>query len=158
VSKTQHVAMGKAALAKLDKVLRAICKERKCAVEAPLDCRLSYRERDPNKPKQASWLSYARFLLSDGHTVYIPLRNVEDASVSSKPDKFAQSKIEKRLARQKKKRLAKARRKEIAHFEQVHEETVKQLTSKKAARKVKVVAFDEKLSTLEGGSMRKEGK
>lgn len=122
MSKTQHVAMNKKQQAELDKVLRAICKERKCAVEADLECRTSYREADPKKPKAATWLAYARFLLSDGHTVYVPLRNMAATSVSAKPDRFAIAKVEKRLARQKKRAAAKA---------------------------VKIVKYDPKLSTLD---------
>jgi hypothetical protein len=102
VSETKHVAMNKAQQAQLDSILRGVCKDRKCAVEADLDSRLSYRLKDADKPKQAVWEAYSRFLLSDGHTVYVALRTMK-ASVSSKPDKFAIAKVEKRLARQKKK-------------------------------------------------------
>lgn len=130
MSDTKHVSMNKKQQAELDKVLRAICKERKCAVEADLECRTSYREADPKKPKAATWLAYARFLLSDGHTVYIQLRTMA-ASVSSKPDRFAIAKVEKRLARQK----------------------------KRAAKKLPVVKFDAKLSTLDAaGKSTKGGK
>jgi hypothetical protein len=55
VSDTKHVAMNAKQQEQLDQILRGICKERKVAVEADLDTRLSYRERDPEKPKQAVW-------------------------------------------------------------------------------------------------------
>ncbi len=134
MSETKHVAMNAKQQEQLDQILRGICKERKVAVEADLDSRLSYRERDKAKPKQASWEAYSRFLLSDGHTVYVALRTMK-ASVSKEVDKWAQSKVEKRLARQKK------------------------AAERKAAKEAKakpVVKFDPKLSTVEGGSMRKK--
>jgi hypothetical protein len=109
VSETKHATMGPKQQAKLDKILRGIAKERKVAVEADLDSRLSYREKDSNKPKQASWAAYSRFLLSDGHTVYVDLRTMK-ASVSKVVDKFAQAKVEKRLAKQKKAAERKAAR------------------------------------------------
>ena len=131
MSVTKPVAMNKKQIAELDRVLRSICKKRKCAVEADLEVRTCYRERDPKHPKQASWLAYARFLLSDGHTVYVPLRNMSSATVSAKVDKFAQGKVEKRLARQK----------------------------KRAAKKMPVVKFNSKLSTLDAaGKTTKGGK
>jgi hypothetical protein len=99
--------MNKQQQEKLDQVLRGICKERKVAVEADLDTRLSYRDKDPKNPKAASWDCYSRFLLSDGHTAYIALRTMK-ASVSSKPDKFAIAKVERRLAKQKKRNERKA--------------------------------------------------
>jgi hypothetical protein len=140
----------------LDKVLRGICKERKVAVEADLDSRLSYREKDPKNPKAASWDAYSRFLLSDGHTVYVALRSMK-ASVSSKPDKFAQAKVEKRLARQKKAADRKAA-KEAKAAAKAPETSVKAdkkpAAPKKAAkpRKVKIVKFDKDIPTLEGTS------
>ena len=106
MSDTKHVTMNEAKMKQLDKILRGICKERKVAVEADLDSRLSYREKDPAKPKQASWEAYSRFLLSDGHTAYVALRTMSH-SVSAKPDKFAQAKVEKRLAREKRLRESK---------------------------------------------------
>ena len=87
-SETKHVAMNKAQQEKLDQILRGIAKERKVAVEADLDSRLSYRDKDPKQPKAASWGAYSRFFLSDGHTVYVNLRTME-ASVSKEIDKFA---------------------------------------------------------------------
>ena len=101
MSETKHVAMNAKQQEQLDQILRVIAKERKVAIEADLDSRLSYRDKDPKNPKAASWDCYSRFLLSDGHTVYVSLRTMK-ASVSAKPDKFAIAKVEKRLARQKK--------------------------------------------------------
>jgi hypothetical protein len=143
VSETKHVAMNDKQQKELDQVLRGICKERKVAVEADLDSRLSYRERDEKNPKQASWDAYSRFLLSDGHTVYVALRTMK-ASVSSKPDKFAQAKVEKRLARQKKvAELKAAREAKAAEAKKPASEP-----KVKKARKVKVVKFDKTLPTL----------
>ena len=104
-AETKHVAMNEKQQKELDKVLRKIAQERKAAVEADLDCRLSYR--DAEKKGDVSWQAYARFLLSDGHTIYVNLRTIE-ASVSKTPDKFAIAKVEKRLARQKKRNEGKA--------------------------------------------------
>ena len=94
-NETKHVAMNKLQQEKLDQILRGIAKERKVAIEADLDSRMSYREKDPKNPKAASWSAYSRFLLSDGHTVYCALRTMK-FSVSSKPDKYAQGRAEKR--------------------------------------------------------------
>jgi hypothetical protein len=104
-AETKHVAMNAKQQAELDKVIRKIAQERKAAVEADLDCRLSYR--DAEKKGDVSWQAYARFLLSDGHTIYVNLRTMK-ASVSSKPDKFAIAKVERRLAKQKKRNERKA--------------------------------------------------
>jgi hypothetical protein len=98
-SETKHVDMNKQKQEKLDQILRGIAKERKVAVEADLDSRVSYR--DAEKKGDVSWGAYSRFLLSDGHTVYVNLRTMT-ASVSKEVDKFAQAKVEKRLAKQKK--------------------------------------------------------
>ena len=150
---TKHVAMNAKQQEELDKVLRGICKERKVAVEADLDTRLSYRERDEKNPKAASWGAYSRFLLSDGHTVYVNLRTME-ASVSKEVDKFAQGKVAKRLARQKKVADRKAA-KEAKAAAKAAEPTVKadkpaaEPKPKKAA-KPKVVKYDKDIPTLEG--------
>jgi uncharacterized protein YdaU (DUF1376 family) len=157
VSETKHISMGPKQQAELDKILRGIAKERKVAVEADLDSRLSYREKDPNKPKQASWAAYSRFLLSDGHTVYVALRTMK-ASVSKDVDKWAQSKVEKRLARQKRtaERKAKAAAKKTVKAAEPSKAEPKPATVKVKAttKKVPVVKFDKDLPTLEGTSMR----
>jgi hypothetical protein len=141
---TKHVAMNAKQQEQLDQVLRGICKERKVSVEADLDSRLSYREKDPKNPKAASWDSYSRFLLSDGHTVYVALRTMK-ASVSAKPDKFAQAKVEKRLARQKKTAERKAARE--AKAAESKKPAVEPKVKK--ARKVNVIKFDKSLPTLD---------
>ncbi len=134
----------------LDQLLRDICKERKVAVEADLDSRLSYREKDPKNPKAASWESYSRFLLSDGHTVYVALRTMK-ASVSKDVDKWAQAKVAKRLARQKKAAERKAAKEAKAKAAEPKAATVK---VKATTKKMPVVKFNKDLSTLEGTSMR----
>lgn len=156
VSDTKHVSMNAKQQAELDQILRGICKERKVAVEADLESRLSYRERDPERPKQASWAAYSRFLLSDGHTVYVALRTMK-ASVSAKPDKWAQSKVAKRLARQKKAADRKAAKEAKALpicTGVTNTDKPKTVKVKATTKKIPVVAFDKNLSTLEGDSMR----
>lgn len=155
VAETKHVAMNKTQQEKLDSILRGICKERKVAVEADLDTRLSYRERDETKPKQASWAAYSRFLLSDGHTVYVALRTME-FSVSKEVDKWAQSKVAKRLARQKKAAERKAAREEKAKAKAA--EPLKTMKVNGTTKKIPVVKFNKDLSTLEGTSMRQAKK
>jgi len=121
VSQTKHVRFGKAEKRQLDNVVRKLAAERKAAVEAELERRLSYR--DEGKPQ---WAAYARFLLSDGHSVYVSLRSMK-GSVSKKVDKFAQAKVDKR----KKKAAAGA--------------------AKNAAPKIPSVKFDKSLPTISGG-------
>jgi hypothetical protein len=95
---TKHVAMSEKQQEQLRKAVHAICKEHNTGVTADLDSRLSYREKDEKNPKAASWDAYSRFLLDDGHTVYVSLRTMK-ASYSEKVDKFAQAKVEKREAK-----------------------------------------------------------
>jgi hypothetical protein len=90
MSQTKHVRFGKPEQKRLDDVVRKLAAEQNAAVEAQLERRLSYRDEG-----KVQWLAYARFLLSDGHTVYVNLRTME-GSVSKKPDKFAQAEVEKR--------------------------------------------------------------
>ena len=138
-TETKHVPMNKQQQEKLDQILRGIAKERKVAIESDLETRLSYRDRDPKNPKAASWDAYSRFLLSDGHVIYVNLRTMK-ASVSSKPDKFAIAKVEKRLAKQKKRNERKAAKE--AKAQKKFDETVTELKSvvseaKKARKAVK---------------------
>jgi hypothetical protein len=100
----------------------------------------------------AVWSAYSRFLLSDGHTVYVSLRTME-FSVSAKPDKFAQAKVSRRLARQKKAAERKAARdaKGAANAEPKSATVKVKATTKKI---MPVVKFDKDLPTLEGTSMR----
>jgi hypothetical protein len=100
VSQTKHVRFGRAEQKRLDDVVRKLAAERKAAVEAALERRLSYRDEG-----KIQWLAYARFLLSDGHTVYVNLKTME-GSVSKKPDRFAQAKVAKREQRAAKKTAA----------------------------------------------------
>ena len=151
-TETKHVSMGPKQQEQLDKLLRGICKERKVAVEADLDSRLSYRDGEKG---EASWGAYSRFLLSDGHTIYVNLRTME-ASVSKEVDKFAQAKVEKRLAKQKKAAArkeaaeAKAIAKAAADAKKADEKPKAEPKAKKAP-KAKTVKFDAALPTLEGG-------
>jgi hypothetical protein len=121
MSETKHVRFGKAEQKRLDDVVRKLAAEQNAAVEAQLERRLSYRDDG-----KVQWLAYIRFLLSNGHTIYINLRTME-GSVSKKPDKFAQAKVKKR----EKKAAARA--------------------AKTAAPKLPRVKFDKKLPTLSGG-------
>jgi hypothetical protein len=94
-NETKHVQFGEAKQKQLDDVVRKLAHEQGplVAVEAELDRRLSYREEG-----KVQWGAYARFLLSNGHTVYVNLRTME-GSVSKTPDKYAQAKVEKRAER-----------------------------------------------------------
>jgi hypothetical protein len=100
---TKHVQFGDAKKKELDNVARKLAASRNAAVEAELDRRLSYRDEG-----KVQWGAYARFLLSDGHTVYVNLRTME-GSVSKKPDKFAQAKVEKAERRKKERAERKAK-------------------------------------------------
>jgi hypothetical protein len=100
MSETKHVKFGEAQRKELDSVVRKLASGRKAAVEAALERRLSYRDEG-----KVQWTAYARFLLSDGHTVYVNLRTME-GSVSKEPDKFAQAKVEKREAKKAKREAA----------------------------------------------------
>jgi hypothetical protein len=93
MSETKKVQFGEAKKKELDNVVRKLAAERKAAVEVELDRRLSCCDEG-----KVQWSAYARFLLSDGHTVYVNLRTIE-GSVSKKPDKYAQAKVEKRAAK-----------------------------------------------------------
>ena len=156
VAETKHVAMNEKQQAELDKVLRGICKERKVAIEADLDSRLSYRDKDPKNPKLASWDCYSRFLLSDGHTVYVALRTMK-ASVCKKVSKRAQGNVERRLAKQKK-RAERLAAKEAKAAANKAEDKPKPESAKVKAKTVKkglpIVKFDKDLPTLEGTSAR----
>ena len=121
MSQTKHVQLGEAKQKELDNVVRKWAAVRKAAVEAALERRLSYRDEG-----KVQWLAYARFLLSDGHTVYVNLRTME-GTVSKTPDRFAQAKVEKRQ----KKVAARA--------------------AKNAAPKIARVKFDKNLPTISGG-------
>jgi len=90
MSQTKHVKFGKAEQKRLDDVVRKLAAQQNAAVEAQLERRLSYRDEG-----KVQWLAYTRFLLSNGHTIYINLKTME-GSVSKKPDKYAQAKVEKR--------------------------------------------------------------
>jgi hypothetical protein len=124
VSETKHVHFGEAKQKELDNVVRKLAQERKAAVEAELDRRLTYRDEG-----KVQWQAYARFLLSDGHTIYVNLRTME-GKVSKEVDKFAQGKVAKREAKAAKRAEKKAARE-----------------AKKAS--VPAVKFDPKAPTLE---------
>jgi hypothetical protein len=96
MSETKRVQFGGARQKELDNVVRKLAQGRKAAVEAALERRLTYRDEG-----KVRWNAYARYLLSDGFTVYVNLRTME-GSVSDKPDKYAQAKVAKREAKAKK--------------------------------------------------------
>jgi len=117
----------------IDSLLRKTIRETfkaAIAVEAPLDHR--YSNRAANKEKKiAGWVGYERYVLANGHTVYCSLGNPNEpkVSISGKPDKFAQAKVERR----EKKLAARAERKAAREAN---------------AKQVKVVKFDKKLPTV----------
>jgi len=91
-----------------DKITDAIKKAMKAALGhervselVPLDHRYSNRKGDAEK-KIAGWTGYERYCdLKSGHTVYVGLSDPSDpkATVSAKPDKYAQGKAEKKMKR-----------------------------------------------------------
>jgi hypothetical protein len=147
MSDTKHIAMNAKQHAELESILKGICKERKTSVAADLETRLSYREKDSDKPKHASWDAYSRFLLEDGHTVYVSLRTMK-ASVSKEVDKFAQGKIEKRQKREAARLLreeTKAAKKETTEFD-------------KAAKRVKAAEAKPKVAKAPMAAKKPEAK
>lgn len=79
-------------------------------IDAPLDHRYTNREGNAEK-KIAGWSGYERYLLGNGHTVYVGLTNPSEPSVSfsEKPDTRAQKKVEAK----KKREAARAERKAV---------------------------------------------
>jgi hypothetical protein len=100
----------------IDNLIRAAVKkaatERKWdltpAVEAALDRR--YTERVPEKKGDVGWIPYERFLLSNGHTVYVNIKGMA-VTVSEKPDHRAIQKVD-ALARRKAERAARKKARE----------------------------------------------
>ncbi len=83
---------------KWDAIIRKAAKEAGTNVQAGLDKRYSSRPtvKDANgKVKTYGWSAYERYFLANGHTLFFSI-DTEKASVSSKPDKYAQAKVEKR--------------------------------------------------------------
>jgi hypothetical protein len=119
VSETKHVQFGEAKQKELDNVVRKLAQERKAAVEAELDRRLTYRDEG-----KVQWQAYARFLLSDGHTIYVNLRTMK-GKVSKEVDKFAQGKVAKREAKAAKRAAAKLAREEKAKVKAAEPKKVK---------------------------------
>src|SRR3972149_2975049 len=83
---------------KIDKLVREAAGTKR-AVEAALD------KRHTSKPGVYS--AYERYLLSDGHTVFVSLETMK-ATVSDKPNRRAVAKLE----RQNRRRAARAARKQ----------------------------------------------
>jgi len=104
MSKTKKIEISPALRKQIDQAIREV--RGNAAVEAPLDHRYSSRKGGDG---EASWQAYERYLLSDGHTVYVSL-NTMKATKSAKPDKHAQAKVEKRRAREAKRAERKAAR------------------------------------------------
>src|ERR1700722_18148844 len=85
VSESKKINITKAKREELDDIIRKAAKPD--AVEARLDSRMTYRDEG-----KVTWQAYERYLLSNGHRLYLNLQTKE-ASVSNKPDKFAQAKV-----------------------------------------------------------------
>jgi len=80
------------------------------------------------------WGNYQQFLLDDGRTAFVNLdADPLTVKVSEKPNAM-----------------------HFGRYKRSQERAEKRL-AKKAAKAVKVVKFDPKLSTIEGGSMRRKG-
>jgi hypothetical protein len=110
MSKTKTYKIHSAKREEIDSLIRAAVKraatERKWeltpAVEAALDRR--FTERVPEKKGAVGWIPYERFLLSNGHTVYVNIKSMR-VTVSEKPDHRAIKKVE-ALVRRKAERAA----------------------------------------------------
>jgi hypothetical protein len=122
-----EVKVGPETRKKIDKLVNEAAGKR--AIVAALDRRYT--------GKTGSFGPYERYLCSDFFTVYVSLDTFK-ATLSSKPDRHAEAKYDRR----EKKAEARAARKEV--------------TKAKAAKAIPVVQYDPSLSTLTGGSMRKE--
>jgi hypothetical protein len=106
-NQTHHVVMSEAKQKELVKLVNKLANGSKVT---DLETRLSYKEAE--KPGDVAWAAYSRFYIHDtGHVIYIDLRKMT-GSVSAKPDRFAQSKLEKRA-----KRAAKAEARKAARLE-----------------------------------------
>jgi hypothetical protein len=128
-----EVKVGPETRKKIDKLVNEAAGPKR-AIVAALDRRYT--------GKPGSYAPYERFLCSDGFTVFVSLDTFK-VSLSSKPDRHAEAKIERRA----KKAAARA--------------TAKAAEAKPAAVKVKattkkmpVVKFDKDLPTLEGTANR----
>lgn len=116
MSETKTYKINSAKREEIDSLIRAAVKkaatEKKWdltpAVEAALDRR--YTERVPEKKGEAAWTPYERFLLSNGHTVYVAIKTMA-VSVSDKPDHRAVKKME-ALERRKAERAARKKARE----------------------------------------------
>jgi hypothetical protein len=104
MSKAKKIEITPALRKQIDQAVREV--RGNAAVEAPLDHRYSSRKGSDG---EASWQAYERYLLSDGHTVFVSLDSMK-ASKSAKPDKHAQAKVAKRRAREAKRAERKAAR------------------------------------------------
>jgi hypothetical protein len=87
---SKRIQFGEAKQKELDNVVRKLAQGHKAAVEAELERRLSYQDEG-----KVRYQAYARFLLSDGHVVFVNLRTME-GSVSAKPNMRAKGKVERR--------------------------------------------------------------
>lgn len=142
MSETKKIAVGPAKREELDDIVRKAAKPN--AVEAKLDSRYTYKDEG-----KVRWGAYERYLLSNGHTLYLNLQTKE-ASVSKEPDKFAQAKVAKREAKAAKRAAAKLAREEKAKVKADAQKTEPKAEPKpKAAKRVKTVKFDPKLPTVE---------
>jgi hypothetical protein len=130
------VNITKAKREQIDALVRAAAKPH--AVEAPLD------KRHTNKP--GKYTAYERFLLSNGHTVYVNLADPSEpkVTVSAKPDKFAQGKVEKAERKKAQRAERKAKR----------EQAAKERKEQKAKKPVKVVKFDPAIPTVPSGEAK----
>jgi hypothetical protein len=135
MSETKHVQFGEAKQKELDNVVRKLAQGHKAAVEAELERRLSYRDEG-----KVRYQAYARFLLSDGHTIYVNLKTME-GSVSKKPNKHEiahQEKREARAAKREERRAAAEQKKANAAMAQV--ETAGKKVRTRTAKTVKATA------------------
>jgi|SRR5580704_3002023 hypothetical protein len=137
-NETKHVQFGEAKKKELDATARKLALEHKSPIIADLERRTSYR--DEGKPQ---WHAYARFLLEDGHTIYVNLRTME-GSVSAKPNKWAVAKHEKQVK--------KAAAREAAKAAKLIKAETKKAEPKAKAKTVKVVKYNPKLPTVPAGS------
>ena len=134
---SKKVQIGEVKREEIDKVVRKLARSQgpEVVVLNKIQSRYTYKDEGKNQ-----YQAYERFVLSNGHTIYVNLRDVEKASVSKEPDKWALGKYEKQLAKQEKRSALKAAKEAKA----AERKTVKI----KATTQLPIIPFDPKASTL----------
>ena len=158
MSDSKKLNIGQARRKELDDIIRKAAQAAGTAVESALDKRHTYKDEG-----EVRWQAYERYLLSNGHTLFINLVS-KAASVSKQPDKFAQAKVEKRAAKLAKRaerkaaREAKAAKSQPVTVSAAKPEPKPKATTKGKAAKVPVVKFDSTIPTVELSQVKQAAK